>query len=116
MPLQLPPWLPPIVVECVAGHFPRGDEDAMRATADHWSRTADEYRADAIRYDAEADKVADGARGQGGDSQAANYRELAAKSRAQADYNDSLAAQLYENANNTELTKWTVYGFALHLA
>lgn len=116
MTLELPPGLPPMVIECVAGHFPRGDETAMRAVADRWSDTAEEWRATAAYHDDQAGKVVTAARGKGGGSAEQNHRDLAERCRAQAECHDSLAEQLYENANNTELQKCTVGGFALLLA
>ncbi|MEV0110819.1 MFS transporter [Nocardia sp. NPDC050799] len=105
-----------MVVECTAGHFPHGDETAMREMAEYWSDKAEECRAAADYHDDRAVKSAAATRSAGGDGAAQSHRSLAAKFRAQAECNDSLAEQLYENANNTELQKWTVYGFAGLLA
>ncbi|GGL11330.1 preprotein translocase subunit SecA [Nocardia jinanensis] len=116
MSLQLPPWLPPMVVECTAGHFPRGDETAMRDMAGYWSDKAEDCRTTADHHDDQAVKSEAATRSIGGDGAAQSHRNLAAKFRSQAECNDSLAEQLYENANNTELQKWTVYGFAVLLA
>lgn len=115
MGLELPPWLPPPVMECVAGHYPRGDETSTRAAADYWSDVAEQCRAAAEYQDALAEKAETTVRGKAGDAAAQNHRDLAAKFRAQAECNDSLAEQLYESANSTELQKWTVIGFAVFL-
>ncbi|MFI9533009.1 MFS transporter [Nocardia fusca] len=88
----------------------------MREMAEYWSDKAEECRAAADYHDDQAVKSEAVARSVGGDGAAQSHRNLAAKFRSQAECNDSLAEQLYENANNTELQKWTVYGFAVLLA
>ncbi|WP_433525882.1 MFS transporter [Nocardia pseudovaccinii] len=116
MTLTLPPGLPKPVIDCVAGHFPRGDETAARRTADYWSDKAEQCRGYADHHDTLAVNTDNDARGHFGTALTQAHRELATKFRSQADYNDTLAEQLYEGANSIELQKWTVIGFATILA
>ncbi|MFQ6395621.1 LuxR C-terminal-related transcriptional regulator [Nocardia sp. KC 131] len=114
MPLYLPSWLPAPVVECVAGHFPVGNEDAMRRCGDYLSDQADWFRKQAEHYDNKA-TLRHIIRGQTGDSAEEGYRRTAEYFRAQADDTDTLAEEQYEGANSLELQKWTVIGFAVIL-
>ncbi|MFE7797964.1 LuxR C-terminal-related transcriptional regulator [Nocardia sp. NPDC057440] len=114
MPLDLPSWLPAPVVECVAGHFPVGNEDAMRRCGDYLSDQADWLRTQAEHYDNKA-TLRHIIRGQTGDSAEEGYRQTAEYFRAQADDTDTLAEEQYEGANSLEVQKWTVIGFAVIL-
>ncbi|MGW6334257.1 MFS transporter [Nocardia rhamnosiphila] len=116
MSLQLPPWLPPAVLEVVVGHFPEAREDAMRREADHLSETAEKCRARAQYFDDKADSRSAVLGGAGGDQLGKQCRDTADSCRHQADRLDSQAEQLYEGANAFEVQKWTVIGFALILA
>ncbi|MEU4341364.1 alpha/beta hydrolase [Nocardia sp. NPDC023852] len=116
MTLHLPPWLPTPVMECVVGHFPVADEDRMRRDGDYWSDKAEWCRGQATYMDAKAAQRHTTIRGRTGDAIEDGYKQLAESFRSQADYNDQLAEQLYDGANNLELQKWTVIGFAVILA
>lgn len=116
MVLRLPPSLPPPVIECVAGHFPVGDEDAMRRAGDYWSDQAEQCREWSKYYDDKADQRHRIIRGRSGDQVEKGYRSLAKAFDAQARHCDTLAEQLYDGANNIEIQKWTVIGFAVILA
>ncbi|WP_280366982.1 LuxR C-terminal-related transcriptional regulator, partial [Nocardia wallacei] len=115
MTLSLPDWLPPTVVTCVAGHFPTGDEDAMRRAADVWSDKADWCREQAEYHEGRARSPGDG-QGDTVTAVARKHQDLADRFRDQATYCDKLAEQLYEGANSIELQKMVVIGTALVLA
>ncbi|WP_218025072.1 WXG100-like domain-containing protein, partial [Nocardia pseudovaccinii] len=116
MTLTLPPGLPAPVFDCVAGHFPRGDETAARRTADYWSDKAEQCRGYADHHVALAARTDNELRGDTGTAIAKNHLDLAEKFRSQADFIDTLVEELYEAANNIENQKWTVIGFATILA
>ncbi|WP_280254371.1 LuxR C-terminal-related transcriptional regulator [Nocardia abscessus] len=115
MTLRLPDWLPPAVVMCVAGHFPLGDEDAERRAADAWSDKAEWCREQAEYYEAKA-KPPEGSHGDTVAAIADKYRRTADRFRQQATNCDSLARQLYESANATELQKMVIISMAVILA
>ncbi|WP_280316717.1 LuxR C-terminal-related transcriptional regulator, partial [Nocardia wallacei] len=115
MTLCLPDWLPPTVVTCVAGHFPTGDEDAMRRAADVWSDKAEWCREQADYHEAMARSPGD-ALGDTAAAVARKHQDLAERFRDQATYCDKLAEQLYEGANSIELQKMVVIGTAVVLA
>ncbi|MEV0107650.1 sugar transferase [Nocardia sp. NPDC050799] len=117
MTLQLPPWLPPGVLEVVAGHFPEAREDAMRRRADSLSEKAEWCRGQAEYLDqktAARSYAVEG--GRSGDAHEEPSRELAERYRRQADEFDKEAEHLYEGANAFEVQKWTVISFAVILA
>ncbi|NUP25606.1 MAG: hypothetical protein HOQ44_02755, partial [Nocardia sp.] len=116
MSLLLPWWLPPGVLEVVAGHFPEAREDAMRREADELSAKAERLRRGAEFLSARADGRRSGFGGAGGDEFATQCRDTATECNRQADRLDSQAQQLYEGANAFEVQKWTVIGFAGILA
>uniref|UniRef100_UPI0012F650BA LuxR C-terminal-related transcriptional regulator n=1 Tax=Nocardia vinacea TaxID=96468 RepID=UPI0012F650BA len=116
MTLTLPSYLPAPVIDCVAGHFPRGDETATRRAADYWSDKAEQCRGYAEHHHALAARTENDLRGETGTAIARNHRDLAEKFDAQADFMDTLVKELYEAANTIEEQKWTVIGFALLLA
>ncbi|MGW0054358.1 WXG100-like domain-containing protein [Nocardia nova] len=105
MTLTLPPWLPEPVMTCVAGHFPTGDESAMRRCADAWADTADQCRPMAERHTAAAHTIRAAGLGHTVDQFAQQHTELADTWRDQATYCDSMAKQLYEGANSIEFQK-----------
>ncbi|MEV4241657.1 hypothetical protein AB0J47_41655, partial [Nocardia sp. NPDC049737] len=104
------------MIDCVAGHFPRGDETATRRAADYWSDKAEECRGHAEHHDTLAARIANELRGATGTAITQNFRDLAEKFRAQAEFIDTVVEQLYEAANSIEEQKWTVIGFATVLA
>ncbi|MEV6341175.1 hypothetical protein AB0M12_41450, partial [Nocardia vinacea] len=116
MTLQLPPGLPAPVIDCVAGHFPRGDETAARRAGDYWSDKAEQCRAHAEDHDALAASTPNYITGAFATAYAQGHRDLAAKFRSQADFIDTLVEELYEAAKSIEEQKWTVIGFALILS
>ncbi|MEU2126090.1 hypothetical protein, partial [Nocardia niwae] len=115
MTLRLPDWLPPAVVMCVAGHFPLGDEDAERRAADAWSDKAEWCRAQAEYHEAKA-KPPEGSHGRTVAAIAEKHQHMAERFRQQATNCDSLARQLYESANATELQKMVIISMAVILA
>ncbi|WP_039796184.1 LuxR C-terminal-related transcriptional regulator, partial [Nocardia araoensis] len=115
MTLRLPAWLPPVVVMCVAGHFPLGDEDAERRAADAWSDKAEWCREQAEYHEAKA-KPPEGSHGETVTAIADKHRRTAERFRQQATNCDSLARQLYESANATELQKMVIISMAVILA
>ncbi|MGW4719485.1 LuxR C-terminal-related transcriptional regulator [Nocardia sp. NPDC004260] len=115
MTLRLPAWLPPAVVMCVAGSFPLGDEDAERRAADAWSDKAEWCRERAEYHEAKA-KPPEGSHGDTVAAIADQHRRTADRFRQQATNCDSLARQLYESANATELQKMVIISMAVILA
>ncbi|WP_416561612.1 hypothetical protein [Nocardia testacea] len=116
MSLLLPWWLPPEVLEVVAGHFPEAREDAMRREADELSAKAERLRRGAEFFSGRAEGGRVGLGGAGGEWFVGACRETAAECGVQADRLDAQAEQLYEGANAFEVQKWTVIGFAVILA
>ncbi|MGQ4617957.1 LuxR C-terminal-related transcriptional regulator [Nocardia sp. R7R-8] len=115
MTLRLPAWLPPVVVMCVAVHFPLGDEDAERRAADAWSDKAEWCREQAEYHEAKA-QPSEGSHGETVAAIADKHRRTAERFRQQATNCDSLARQLYESANATELQKMVIISMAVILA
>ncbi|MGW5517079.1 WXG100-like domain-containing protein [Nocardia africana] len=105
MTLTLPPWLPEPVMTCVAGHFPDGDESAMRRCGDAWADTADQCRPMVEHHTAAARTIRTAGLGHTVDQFAQQHTELADTWRDQATYCDSMAKQLYEGANSIEFQK-----------
>lgn len=114
MSYTLPPWLPPMVVECAAGRFPRGLEDELRRLGDGWSERAEECRKRAEEHEDEARSPSD-AHGEYAASIREKHGRWAERLREQATYCDSLASGLFEYANTVELMKITVIGILVIL-
>jgi hypothetical protein len=100
---------------CVAGHFPLGDEDAERRAADAWSDKAEWCRSQAEYHEAKA-KPPEGSHGDTVAAIADKHRRTTERFRQLATNCDSLARQLYESANATELQKMVIISMAVILA
>ncbi|MBF6174734.1 GntR family transcriptional regulator [Nocardia blacklockiae] len=114
MSLTLPDWLPPDVVACAAGRFPKGMEDELRRLADGWSHKAEQSRAKAREHEDKA-RAPSHARGALAAAIREKHLEVAERFHKQAAYFDSLARGLYEYANTVELMKFTVFGILVIL-
>ncbi|MFB8281107.1 WXG100-like domain-containing protein [Nocardia colli] len=98
------------------GHFPDGDEEAMRQLGGHWSGLAAGCRDQAARHDAAASGVSCSIEGDTGAGIAHKHRESAGRWRNLAVVTDAVADQLFEGADAIEFEKLVIIGTALVLA
>ncbi len=90
---------------CVAGHFPQGDETAMRRCADVWADTAQQCAPLAEQHLVAARAIQAASAGEAVDQLARSHLDFAENWRAQQNYCDSMARQLHEGATGVEFQK-----------
>ncbi|QIS18261.1 toxin glutamine deamidase domain-containing protein [Nocardia terpenica] len=113
MTLTRPPLIPDFLLDFVAGHWPHGDEDAMRRLAGHWSDMADALK----KLQAPADQTMTAALsaigGQTHTAMATYWQEVSGG--GASDLNsliavcENFAKQLEHGATDIEHAKLTIY-------
>lgn len=110
--VHIPEYFPEWLTNMVLGHFPDGDPEAMRRTADGWSDSANRLVTVVDRLQAAQEKLALAVEGATGDAIQKQYRKLIADTRAQIEFNNRMARQLYENATAIEYEQYVIIGIA----
>ncbi|WP_330230241.1 helix-turn-helix domain-containing protein [Nocardia sp. NBC_00508] len=99
-------------MELVLGHFPDGDPESERQAADAWSDSANRLVEVVERLEAARERLAQAVEGETGNAIQKQHRQLIADTRAQIDYNNCRARQLYDNANAVEYQQYMIIGIA----
>ncbi|MEG8182099.1 hypothetical protein GZH49_26730 [Nocardia terpenica] len=113
MTLTRPPLIPDFLLDFVAGHWPHGDEDAMRRLAGHWTDMADALK----KLQGPADQTMTAALsaigGQTHAAMATYWQEISGGSASDLDgliaVCENFAEQLEHGATDIEHAKLTIY-------
>uniref|UniRef100_UPI003FA39160 T3SS effector HopA1 family protein n=1 Tax=Nocardia violaceofusca TaxID=941182 RepID=UPI003FA39160 len=108
MTLRLPSEFPDWLVSACAGHFPEGDEDAMRRCASGWSTFADHWDSEAGRYEQASAAEQLAISGLTSNAKDGRNQQVVADMRNSAKCCRVMADQLNKTAQNVEYTKLLV--------
>ncbi|MGK8502571.1 helix-turn-helix domain-containing protein [Nocardia asiatica] len=112
MAVQIPDYFPQWLTDLVLGHFPEGDPDAMRRSADGWSDAANALVPVLHRLRVASEQLAKAVEGETGAAMQEQYGKVIAHTQAQIEFNNAMAEQLYENATAIEYQQYVLVGIA----
>ncbi|WP_043734784.1 WXG100 family type VII secretion target, partial [Nocardia asiatica] len=107
-----PDYFPQWLTDLVLGHFPEGDPDAMRRSADGWSDAANALVPVLHRLRVASEQLAKAVEGETGAAMQEQYGKVIAHTQAQIEFNNAMAEQLYENATAIEYQQYVLVGIA----
>ncbi|MFI5538468.1 LuxR C-terminal-related transcriptional regulator [Nocardia sp. NPDC051900] len=110
--VQIPDYFPDWLTAIVLGHFPEGDPEAMRRDADAWSDAANALVPVLHRVQAAAERLEKAVEGETGTAMQQQYRKIIDQIRAQIEFNNATARQLYDNATAIEYQQYVIIGIA----
>ncbi|MVU81545.1 hypothetical protein GPX89_30430 [Nocardia sp. ET3-3] len=113
MTLTRPP-VPGILLDFLAGHWPEGDEDAMRRLAEHWSTMSSSLQALQQPAEASMNDALSAIDGHIHDAMTTYWQEIAGGDAGELAkliaICDSFDSQLEHGATDVEFAKYTIYG------
>ncbi|MGK8511064.1 WXG100 family type VII secretion target [Nocardia asiatica] len=112
MAVQIPDYFPQWLTDLVLGHFPEGDPDAMRRSADGWSDAANALVPVLHRLRVASEQLAKAVEGETGAAMREQYGKVIDHTQAQIEFNNAMAEQLYENATAIEYQQYVLVGIA----
>ncbi|BDT93285.1 hypothetical protein IFM12275_32610 [Nocardia sputorum] len=110
--VAIPDYFPDWLTTMVLGHFPEGDPEAMRRTADAWSDAANALVPVLHRLEAALEQLDKAVEGETGTAMREQYRKIIDQIQAQIDFNNAMARQLYDNATAIEYQQYVIIGIA----
>ncbi|WP_157114663.1 preprotein translocase subunit SecA, partial [Nocardia niwae] len=110
--VAIPDYFPDWLTTMVLGHFPEGDPEAMRRTADAWSDAANTLLPVLHRLEAALEQLDKAVEGETGTAMREQYRKIIDQIQAQIDFNNAMARQLYDNATAIEYQQYVIIGIA----
>ncbi|NKY28151.1 amidase family protein [Nocardia gamkensis] len=110
--VQIPDYFPDWLTAMVLGHFPEGDPEAMRRSADTWSDAANGLVLVLHRLQPVVEQLEKAVEGETGTEVQKQYRKIIDQIRAQIEFNNAMARQLYDNATAIEYQQYVLIGIA----
>ncbi|MEU5761578.1 M3 family metallopeptidase [Nocardia sp. NPDC047648] len=110
--VQIPDYFPDWLTAMVLGHFPEGDPEAMRRSADTWSDAANGLVLVLHRLQPTVEQLEKAVEGETGTEVQKQYRKIIDQIRAQIEFNNAMARQLYDNATAIEYQQYVLIGIA----
>ncbi|MFF7938280.1 amidase family protein [Nocardia gamkensis] len=110
--VQIPDYFPDWLTAMVLGHFPEGDPEAMRRSADTWSDAANGLVLVLHRLQPAVEQLEKAVEGETGTEVQKQYRKIIDQIQAQIEFNNAMARQLYDNATAIEYQQYVLIGIA----
>ncbi|WP_280300193.1 hypothetical protein [Nocardia abscessus] len=110
--VQIPDYFPQWLTDLVLGHFPVGEPEAMRRSADAWSDAANGLVPVLARQRAALEQLEKAVEGATGAQMREQYRKIVAHTQSQIEFNNAMAKQLYDNATVIEYQQYVIIGIA----
>ncbi|MEU1549058.1 M3 family metallopeptidase [Nocardia sp. NPDC005745] len=110
--VQIPDYFPDWLTAMVLGHFPEGDPEAMRRSADTWSDAANGLVLVLHRLVPTVEQLEKAVEGETGTEVQKQYRKIIDQIQAQIEFNNAMARQLYDNATAIEYQQYVIIGIA----
>ncbi|WP_040864142.1 alpha/beta fold hydrolase [Nocardia exalbida] len=110
--VQIPDYFPDWLTAMVLGHFPEGDPEAMRRSADTWSDAANGLVLVLHRLQPMVEQLEKAVEGETGTEVQKQYRKIIGQIHAQIEFNNAMARQLYDNATAIEYQQYVLIGIA----
>ncbi|MFI9415040.1 amidase family protein [Nocardia gamkensis] len=110
--VRIPDYFPDWLTAMVLGHFPEGDPEAMRRSADTWSDAANGLVLVLHRLQPVVEQLEKAVEGETGTEVQKQYRKIIDQIRAQIEFNNAMARQLYDNATAIEYQQYVLIGIA----
>ncbi|MFE7745321.1 LuxR C-terminal-related transcriptional regulator, partial [Nocardia sp. NPDC057455] len=110
--VQIPDYFPQWLTDLVLGHFPEGDPEAMRRSADTWSDAANGLVVVLRQLQPTVEQLEKAVEGETGTEIQKQYRKIIDQIQAQIEFNNAMARQLYDNATAIEYQQYVLIGIA----